>query len=250
MGGPLADDEFNVILGALDMTSKTAASNMTPLDKVRCGGSIGGRFGSIQQVRSRTRRQRRPQATWPWLLGTRSTRSAAPADYAAPPGVHALDRRPARQGDAAGGGAAARGASRRLIYVCYGLWRLKQAPLFAAWRPSQLHRSAHPPTPHTHFPAPTCLQRILESGHPPFARGRSAPHPLQLLTLPQPLAPTIYQRILESGHSRVPVYEGGDRSKILGLIITKELLQYVGLIAGPQVRGTAWSAVPRYPPYP
>lgn len=34
MGGPLADDEFNVILGALDMTSKTAASNMTPLDKV------------------------------------------------------------------------------------------------------------------------------------------------------------------------------------------------------------------------
>jgi hypothetical protein len=35
MGGPLADDEFNVILGALDMTSKTAASNMTPLDKAR-----------------------------------------------------------------------------------------------------------------------------------------------------------------------------------------------------------------------
>jgi hypothetical protein len=29
MGGPLADDEFNVILGALDMTTKTAARNMT-----------------------------------------------------------------------------------------------------------------------------------------------------------------------------------------------------------------------------
>jgi hypothetical protein len=44
------------------------------------------------------------------------------------------------------------------------------------------------------------------------------------------------QRILASGHSRIPVYEGADRSRIQGLIIVKELLQYVGLIAGPQVR--------------
>ncbi|GBF96396.1 hypothetical protein Rsub_09195 [Raphidocelis subcapitata] len=86
MGGPLADDEFNVILGALDMTSKTAASNMTPLEKV-------------------------------FMLSTDDS----------------LDK-----------------------------------------------------------------------------------------------------ATLQSGHSRVPVYEGSDRSNILGLIITKELLQYVGLLAGPQ----------------
>ncbi|KAI8463504.1 MAG: hypothetical protein J3K34DRAFT_462412 [Monoraphidium minutum] len=90
MGGPLADDEFNVILGALDMTSKTAASNMTPLDKV-------------------------------FMLSTDDV--------------------------------------------------LDKATL---------------------------------------------------------------QRVLESGHSRVPVYEATDRSRIAGLIITKELLQYVGLLAGPQ----------------
>lgn len=52
---------------------------------------------------------------------------------------------------------------------------------------------------------------------------------------------TTLRRVLESGHSRVPVYEGSDRSKIAGLIITKELLQYVGLLAGPQVRiGSPW----------
>ncbi|KIZ04393.1 hypothetical protein MNEG_3561, partial [Monoraphidium neglectum] len=42
------------------------------------------------------------------------------------------------------------------------------------------------------------------------------------------------QRILASGHSRVPVYEGSDRSAIQGLIIAKELLQYAGLLSGPQ----------------
>lgn len=34
MGGPLNEDEFNVILGALDLTSKVALKAMTPLDKV------------------------------------------------------------------------------------------------------------------------------------------------------------------------------------------------------------------------
>lgn len=32
--------------------------------------------------------------------------------------------------------------------------------------------------------------------------------------------------ILASGHSRIPVYAGGDRSNIIGLILVKELLQY------------------------
>ena len=34
LGGQLAAEEINVIRGALDLTSKTAAQGMTPLDKV------------------------------------------------------------------------------------------------------------------------------------------------------------------------------------------------------------------------
>jgi hypothetical protein len=47
MGGPLADDEFNVILGALDMTSKTAASNMTREWGRRSGGRA---LAEVQQA--------------------------------------------------------------------------------------------------------------------------------------------------------------------------------------------------------
>ena len=39
------------------------------------------------------------------------------------------------------------------------------------------------------------------------------------------------QRILESGHSRIPVYQGSDRSAIIGLLITKELMRFVGPMA-------------------
>jgi metal transporter CNNM len=35
-GGVLSPDEISIITGALDLTSKTAGSAMTPLDKVRC----------------------------------------------------------------------------------------------------------------------------------------------------------------------------------------------------------------------
>lgn len=34
LGGQLAAEEINVIRGALDLTNKTAAEGMTPLDKV------------------------------------------------------------------------------------------------------------------------------------------------------------------------------------------------------------------------
>lgn len=34
LGGQLAAEEINVIRGALDLTNKTAAKGMTPLDKV------------------------------------------------------------------------------------------------------------------------------------------------------------------------------------------------------------------------
>ncbi len=33
-------------------------------------------------------------------------------------------------------------------------------------------------------------------------------------------------RVLQSGHSRIPVYAGGDRNNIIGLIMVKELVQY------------------------
>lgn len=36
LGGQLAAEEINVIRGALDLTNKTAAKGMTPLDKVSC----------------------------------------------------------------------------------------------------------------------------------------------------------------------------------------------------------------------
>jgi hypothetical protein len=39
--------------------------------------------------------------------------------------------------------------------------------------------------------------------------------------------PTL-QRILDSGHSRIPVYKGTDRGAIMGLLITKELIRFVG----------------------
>jgi len=35
LGGQLAAEEINVIRGALDLTNKTAAKGMTPLEKVR-----------------------------------------------------------------------------------------------------------------------------------------------------------------------------------------------------------------------
>ena len=35
LGGQLAAEEINVIRGALDLTNKTAATGMTPIDKVR-----------------------------------------------------------------------------------------------------------------------------------------------------------------------------------------------------------------------
>ena len=40
LGGQLAADEINVIRGALDLTNKTAAKGMTPLNKVSLGSLI------------------------------------------------------------------------------------------------------------------------------------------------------------------------------------------------------------------
>jgi metal transporter CNNM len=40
LGGNLSADEISIITGALDLTSKTAWTAMTPLDKVSMGLSI------------------------------------------------------------------------------------------------------------------------------------------------------------------------------------------------------------------
>ncbi|KAF8064507.1 CBSDUF1 [Scenedesmus sp. PABB004] len=52
--------------------------------------------------------------------------------------------------------------------------------------------------------------------------------------------------ILASGHSRIPVYTGGDRSAIIGLILVKELLQYKTHQEVP-VRDVRMRSLPRLP---
>lgn len=52
------------------------------------------------------------------------------------------------------------------------------------------------------------------------------PRPAQVFMLPadRPVDEACLQDILSRGHSRVPVYEGGQRGAITGLLLAKELV--------------------------
>jgi hypothetical protein len=140
-------------------------------------------------------------------------------------GVHAVDRRPAGQGHAAGGACGARAAN-CLTETLSGTGGRCRALLQPSGRPGL--SSSHPHAPWLHAPEPN-------HSNPPSQRDTTTPP--SCFPPPPPDINHPPQRILASGHSRVPVYEGSDRSAIQGLIIAKELLQYAGLLSGPQVTG-------------
>lgn len=61
LGGQLAAEEINVIRGALDLTNKTAAKGMTPLEKVRLLGGLWEQPVCCQKANEH-----------PWLFSTPS----------------------------------------------------------------------------------------------------------------------------------------------------------------------------------